>query len=254
MLLVIDIGNSSILFGIYNGKELLHNWKTVTDVNRTPEEYKVDIIDRLHKINIPESRIDGVGVSCVIPSLESVFKDVCKECFNVQPLFVNEDIDIGIKILCDKPKEVGADRIANAVAAFELYKKSVIVVDFGTAVTFDVVTEKGEYAGGVIAAGIKISTEALATKTARLPEIKVVKPENVVGKNTVESMRAGIFYGFIGQVKEIISRIKDEIKVNPMVIGTGGYIGLMEKETGLFDKIHPTLILEGLRIIWQRNQ
>jgi len=254
MVLCIDIGNSTILFGVYSGKKLLRNWKMDTDAGGTAERYAKDIQRRFRQLDIPPSGMDGIVVSCVVPCLEPVIKDAVKQCFGQRALFVSAGLDTPLKITVDKPSCLGADRIATAVAAFEKYGTDAIVVDFGTAVTFDVVSARGEYRGGVIAAGIGILSDALAEKTAKLPRIKLSKPEVIVGKNTVESMKSGIFYGFMGQVKEIISRIKREVGEDAVVIGTGGYAELMDKETGLFDGVEPFLILEGLRIIWERNR
>lgn len=254
MLFVIDIGNTNILLGIYDGEKPVSDLRIVTDTNKTAEGFKKDIKEALDSAKIDTSWIKGVVISSVVPSLNTVFEKLCNRWLNKKPLFVNSKVKTGMGINCENPEEVGADRIAVSVAARELYGKPVIVVDFGTAVTFDVVDENGDYAGGVIAPGIELSSKALSEKTALLPQVDVVKPDFVVGKNTVNSMQSGIVYGFLGQAREIVTRIKNEIKGSPKVIATGGYAGMIAGELPLIDREHPNLILEGLRLIWERNQ
>ncbi len=254
MLFVIDIGNTNILLGIYDGEKPVSDLRIVTDTNKTAEGFKKDIKEALDSAKIDTSWIKGVVISSVVPSLNTVFEKLCNRWLNKKPLFVNSKVKTGMGINCENPEEVGADRIAVSVAARELYGKPVIVVDFGTAVTFDVVDENGDYAGGVIAPGIELSSKALSEKTALLPRVDVVKPDFVVGKNTVNSMQSGIVYGFLGQAREIVTRIKNEIKGSPKVIATGGYAGMIAGELPLIDREHPNLILEGLRLIWERNQ
>lgn len=254
MLFALDIGNTNILLGIYDGKKLINDFRIPSDISKTAEGFKRDIEEALNSAKVNTARIRGVVVSSVVPSLNPVFEKLCSQWVNKKPLFVSSGVKTGMGIACENPEEVGADRIAVSVAAREFYGKPVIVVDFGTAVTFDVVDEKGDYPGGVIAPGIEISSKALSEKTALLPSVDVKKPDIVVGKNTVGSMQSGIFYGFLGQVKEIVTRIKNEIKGSPKVVATGGYAGMIAKELPLIDKVHPNLILEGLRIIWEKNQ
>jgi len=253
MLLVVDIGNTSICFGVYTGKKLIGSWRISTITGKTSDEYGTEIMSFLDSGKIDRGKISGVAISCVVPSLLSVFEEVSETYFLVKPLVVNRASESGMTILYDNPKEVGTDRISTSIAAFELYGGPVIVVDFGTATTFDVINEKGEYMGGVIAPGVGISSQALFERAAQLPHVELSKPESIIGKNTRKSMQAGIVYGAIGQVKEVLSRIRREIGGNPKIVATGGYAGLIAPEVGMIDTINRDLVLEGLRIIWERN-
>ncbi len=253
MLLVIDVGNTSISFGIYSDKKLMERWEVSTSVEKSPEEYGAEILDSFRSGKIDKKNISGIAISCVVPSLLPVFEGISRRYFHLKPLVVGRDGEMGMPILYDNPGEVGADRLSTSIAAFELYKGPLIVVDFGTATTFDVISEKGEYVGGVIAPGVGISSRALSEKAAQLPNVELVKPENVIGKNTRNSMQAGIVYGTIGQVKEILSRIKTEMGGNPKIVATGGYATLIAPEVKIIDTVNQELVLEGLRIIWERN-
>ena len=253
MLLVIDIGNTSISFGVYTGKKLIGSWRISTSARKTPDEYGVEILDFFELERIDRRKISGIAISCVVPSLLPVFEEISDRYFHIKPLVVGRECKLGIPILYDDPKEVGADRLSTSIAALELYKGPVIVVDFGTATTFDVIGEKGEYVGGVIAPGIGISSQALFEKGAQLPQVELAKPESVIGRNTRKSMQAGIVYGTIGQIREILTRIKEEIGGNPKIVATGGYASLIAPEVEMIDTVNQDLVLEGLRIIWERN-
>ena len=253
MLLAIDIGNTTIFFGVYDGEacladELKCHFRMATDKEKTANEYGEDFFNLLGE----KVKISATIISCVVPSLAPVFNQMIKNYFGVEARFV-EGTKVQFPILYDNPREVGADRIVNAVAAYHLYGGPAIVVDFGTATTFDVISEKGEYLGGAIAPGIGICVEALWTKTALLPKVEVVKPKTVIGKNTVESMQAGIFYGFVGQVDEIITKIKEELHIEPKVIATGGLAELISSGSRYIQLVNPFLTLEGLRIIYQEG-
>jgi len=253
MLLVIDIGNTSISFGVYTGKKLIGSWRMSTSARKTSDEYGVEILDFFDLEKIDRRKISGIAISCVVPSLLPVFQEISDRYFHIKPLVVGRECEPGIPIMYDNPKEVGADRLSASIAAFELYKGPVIVVDFGTATTFDIVSEKGEYVGGVIAPGIGISSQALFEKAAQLPQVELAKPESIIGRNTRKSMQAGIIYGSIGQVREILSRIKKEIGGNPKIVATGGYASLIAQEIEMIDTVNDDLVLEGLRIIWERS-
>ena len=253
MLLVIDIGNTSISFGVYTGKKLIESWRISTSAGKTPDEYGAEILNFFDFGKIDRKKISGIAISCVVPSLLSVFEEISQRYFHIKPLVVGREGELGMPILYENPKEVGADRLSTSIAAFELYKGPLIVVDFGTATTFDIISEKGEYIGGVIAPGIGISSQALSEKAAQLPHVDVAKPESIIGKNTRKSMQAGIVYGSIGQVREILSRIKREMGGNPKIVATGGYSSLIAPEVEMIDTVNQELVLEGLRILWERN-
>jgi type III pantothenate kinase len=232
--------------------ELKAHFRIATDKEKTADEYG-QIISSLIKTKITSpGKISDAIICCVVPPLASIFNHMVQDYFHTTPLFV-EGTNTKFKILYDNPKEVGADRIVNAIAAFRIYKGAVIVVDFGTATTFDVISEKGEYLGGAIAPGIDISIEALWTKTALLPKVEIIKPKTVIGKNTIESMQAGIFYGFVGQVDEILMKIQKELKTKPKIVATGGLAELISSESHYIQVVNPLLTLEGLKIIYEEK-
>lgn len=254
MFLAIDLGNTNIVIGVFQGERLKANWCVSTEKGKTVDEYGVLLKNLLYSKGINDREIKKIAISCVVPSLIISFKKIAEKYFAVKPLIVNSEIKVGISIKCAHPEEIGADRLVNAVAAYNIYKKAVVVVDFGTATTFDVISEEGEYLGGVIAPGIKISAEALFEKAAKLFPVGLVKPKKVVGKNTVNSVQSGIIYGVIGQVEGIIARIREELNKDFMVVATGGLAELIARETKVIDKIDPFLTLKGLRIIYKQNE
>jgi type III pantothenate kinase len=254
MLLALDIGNTKILLGIFNGRKLICSNKISSDIRGTSGQYSSEISRIIRQAKVNPRQIKGVIISSVVPALNPVFKNVFLHWLKLKPLFISARLKTIVNIKCSNPLEVGADRIAVAAGAWRNYnRKALIVVDFGTAVTFDVVNKKGDYLGGVIAPGIEISSIALSEKTALLPLIKIKKPLRVVGRTTVGCIEAGVYYGFIGMVKEIIERIKRETGFKPVIIATGGYAGFIAKELSLIDRVHPALILEGMRLIWEEN-
>lgn len=254
MLLVIDAGNSNIVLGIYDKEVLQKNWRISTDRSKSADEYGILFNNLLVSAGISTADITDIIISSVVPTLNGVLDRLSRTYFGIRPLLVGPGMRTGMSIHYDNPKEVGADRIVNAVAGFEKYRTSLIIVDFGTATTFDLVNGKGDYCGGAIAPGLMISMEALFQKASKLPWVEIVKPPGVIAKNTVNSMQAGIYYGYVGLVDEIIGRMKRESKENPKVIATGGLACLMAMESKTIEAVEEYLTLEGLRILHMRNR
>lgn len=258
MILVIDVGNTNIVLGVYEDKELIASWRLSTDSKRTSDEYGVQVIQLFLQNKLDPSDVEGVIVSSVVPNIMYSLEHMIKKYFEVDPIIVGPGVKTGINIKYDNPKEVGADRIVNAVAAHEIYKKSIIIIDFGTATTFCALTSKGDYLGGTICPGIKISSEALFERAAKLPRIELIKPAGVICKNTVSSMQAGIVYGYIGQVDYIVDKMRKELmefgEQEPIIIATGGLAKLISEESRFINKIDPILTLKGLRLIYEKNK
>ena len=254
MLLAIDIGNTNIVLGLLRGEELVHHWRVGTRRDGTADEYGVLLKNLLEVAGTPASAVAGVIIASVVPPLQPVFEEMIRIYCQVTPLVVGPGIKTGMPILYDNPREVGADRIVNAVAAYETYGGPAIVVDFGTATTFDAVSARGEYLGGVIAPGIGISAEILHERAAKLPRVDIARPKTVIGKNTVGSMQAGLFYGYMGLVDGIVRRMITEMGREPTVIGTGGLAHLILAESETVKQIDPLLSLRGLQILYDRNR
>ncbi|HHV46016.1 MAG TPA: type III pantothenate kinase [Tissierellia bacterium] len=257
MLLAIDVGNTNIVLGIFKGKRLLYDWRIATDKNKTSDEYGL-LFEQIFRYNSMSSDdVDDVIISSVVPTLMHTLSAMSVKYFNKEPFVVGPGIRTGMNIKYENPRELGADRIVNAVAAYEKYGGPLIIVDFGTAITFCAISKEGDYLGGVIAPGIKISSEALFLQTAKLPKVELVKPKNVIGKNTVNSIQSGLVNGYIGLVDYIIEKMIEEMKDEgevKNVIGTGGFATFIGSESKYINKIDKMLTLEGLRIIYERNK
>lgn len=255
MILVLDAGNSTIVLGIYEQNQLMYHWRMETERRKTEDEYAMQVKSFFTHVNITFEDITGIIISSVVPTLMYALEEMCRKYFQVKPLIVGPGIKTGLNIKYENPREVGADRIVNAVAAIDQYGgQPIIIVDFGTAITYCYINDKGDYMGGAIAPGISISTEALYTRASKLPRIEIGRPSNIIGKNTISAMQSGIFYGFIGQVEGIVSRIKEQCEKEPLVVATGGLATLLANETKMIDVVDTFLTLKGLHVIYKRNQ
>lgn len=254
MILVFDVGNTNMVIGVLERDKLLTHWRIRTDKLRTADEYGMILKSLFQERGLERSKITAVIISSVVPNLMMELGGMSKQYFHCQPLVIGPGVKNGLAIKYENPREVGADRVVNAVAGFHKYGGPLIIVDFGTATTFCVISAQGEYLGGAIAPGINISTEALVARASKLPRIELIKPKSLIGKNTVASMQAGIIYGFVGQVEGIINRMKNELNVNPVVVATGGLASLIAEETEAIDIIDEFLTLDGLRIIYEMNR
>jgi type III pantothenate kinase len=253
MLLVIDVGNTNTVLGLYEGDKILHDWRIRTVIDHTADEYGALIINLLRNSLVGPHTVKDIIISCVVPPMLNILEPLCQRYFGIRPLIVGPGVKTGMPIFYDNPKEVGADRIVNAVAAYEKYRRDLIVVDFGTATTFDYISPKGEYMGGCIAPGIMISSEALFERASKLPRVELSKPRSIITKDTVSGMQAGIMFGYAGLVDGIVERMKAESASEPLVIATGGLANRIARETKQIDVVDEMLTLEGLRIIFMRN-
>jgi type III pantothenate kinase len=253
MLLVIDVGNTDTVLGVYEGQVLRAHWRLSTNRRQTADEYGILIRNLFTLDGIQPSQIDAVMVASVVPPLNSVLEEMAAKYFHLKAVFLGPGTRTGMAIHYDNPQEVGADRIADAVAAFEKYGGPCVVVDFGTAITFDAISEKGEYLGGVIAPGIRISSEALFQQAARLPRVEIREPNRVIGTNTVGSMQSGLFYGAVGLVDGILDRLCAVLGEKTKVVATGGQAALVAAASKYKPPVDPSLTLDGMRIIYERN-
>lgn len=254
MLLAVDIGNTSISLGVFDGDELKSPLRIATVLHRTPDEYASLLLHLLDINGISPESIDKIAMCSVVPPLTDSFQALCRRYFKVEPLVVGSGVKTGVKIRMDNPAEVGADRIVNAAAAYNLHRSACIVVDMGTATTFDTVSASGEYIGGAIAPGLHTAAEALSSRTAMLPRIDLRRPEKAIGTSTVKAMRSGLFFGYVGLVEAVVGRIRAELPGPARVIATGGDASLLAEATDIFDDLNPDLTLYGLRLIYYMNR
>ncbi|MBR2614197.1 MAG: type III pantothenate kinase [Clostridia bacterium] len=255
MLLAIDLGNTNIKYGVFDGNKLLASFRVSSRISRTADEYGSVLVGLLHDRGIEKGDIDGIVFSSVIPALNYTICHMCEYFFNISPLIIGPGVKTGLNIKAENPREVGADIIVNSVSAFSKHGGPLVVIDFGTATTFDVINEKCELLGVVIAPGIKTALEGLASKTAQLPMVELDAPKTVIGKNTKHCMQAGIIFGFAGLVENIVNKIKQEMGVDSIkVVATGGMGEIIAKEVSCIDKVDRTLTLDGLRYIYELNK
>ena len=258
MILLVDVGNTNIVIGIYEDNKYIASWRLSTDTKKTSDEYSIQLMQLFTQNGLDPKQVKGIIISSVVPNIMHSLENMVRKSFDIEPIVVGPGIKTGINIKYDNPKEVGADRIVNAVAANELYNKDLIIIDFGTATTYCELTKEGNYLGGCISPGIKISSDALFERAAKLPRIELEVPKNIICKNTITSMQAGILYGYIGQVEYIVKKTKEEMKSlglgEPFVIATGGLANTIARQTDVIDEVKGDLTLEGLRIIYEKNR
>ncbi|WP_462406038.1 type III pantothenate kinase [Gracilibacillus sp. Marseille-QA3620] len=254
MLLVLEVGNSNILIGVYEDDYLRYHWRIETNQRKTEDEYGLIFSQLFSHSGVSAEQIEGIIMSSVVPPIMPALIKMCSKYFHLEPLVVGPGIKTGLHIKYENPREVGSDRIVNAVAAIEEYGAPIIIVDFGTATTYCYVNKHQQYMGGAIAPGIEISMEALFERASKLPRVEILRPEGIIGKTTVSAMQAGILYGVIGQVEGIVNRIKKQSKQQPKVIATGVWADLIAGETTVIDEVAPFLTLKGLQIIYKKNR
>ena len=253
MLFCIDLGNTNITLGLYEGDDLRGHWRVSTDHHRMPDEYGILMVSVLGHAGFGPADVTGICMCSVVPPLTGVLDESCRAYFGRAPLIIDANVKTDVTIRYDNPLEVGADRVVDAAAVFKLYGAPACIVDFGTATTFDAISREGDYLGGAIAPGIGIAAEALFSRTSKLPRIDLVRPPGAIGRNTVHSMQAGLLFGYVGLVEGMVARFRRELGDDMRVIGTGGLVEIIARETDVIQEIDPWLTLRGLRILWDLN-
>jgi type III pantothenate kinase len=254
MLLTIDLGNTNLTIGLYDGETLAHHWRLATDQTRMPDEYGLQLLGLLTNAGRSLNDLTGVCLSSVVPPLTGRVTEACHGYLRQEALVVDTGIKTGIRIRYEDPKAVGADRVCDAVAVMHFYGGPACIIDFGTATTFNALTREGDYLGGSITAGINLAAEALYTHAAKLPRIDLQRPPNVIGRNTLHAMQSGLVFGYVSMVEGMVARFREELGPEMKVIATGGLAGLIAKETPVIQIHAPWLTLDGLRLIWELNQ
>lgn len=255
MLLTIDIGNTNITFGVYQDTSLAHHWRIKTDHGRLSDEYGIMILGLMRHEGLSYQDIDGIVMASVVPPLTQVITQMTERFIKQTPLLVEAGVKTGVQIRYDSPRDVGADRIVDAVAAYQLYGGPACVVDFGTATTFNAISKEGDYMGGAIAAGIGIASDALFSRTSKLPKVDLtVCPDKVIGTNTVHAIQSGLIMGYVSLVEGMVARFRAELGDDMKVIGTGGFAETIARHTEVIEEVNPWLTLEGLRLVWEMNQ
>jgi type III pantothenate kinase len=254
MLLTIDVGNTNLTLGLYEADKLAHHWRLATDQDRMPDEYGLQFLGVLSHVSHPVNALTGICLASVVPQLTQRIVLACREYLHLDPLLVDAGIKTGIRILYEDPRAVGADRVADAVAAIRLYGGPACIIDFGTATTFNAVTRDGDYLGGAITAGINLAADALFTHAAKLQRIDLQRPPSVIGRNTVHAMQSGLLFGYVSMAEGMVTRFRAELGDDMKVIATGGLAELIARETKVIDVLAPWLTLDGLRILWDLNR
>jgi len=254
MLLVIDIGNTEITLGIFENEELFLTWHIATNIHHMADEYATLILNLLRHHSLASSAVRDVAMCSVVPPLTTTYKKLIQQYFNISPLVVEAGVKTGVRIRMDNPREVGADRIANAAAAHHLYDGPLIITDLGTATSFDIVSKEGDYLGGAISPGMNTAAESLTTQAAMLPKVELVHPEHAIGTNTITAMQSGIVFGYVALIEGMVARIQKELKEKAKVVATGGWAKLIAAETPVIDVVNQNLTLTGLRLIYLMNK
>jgi type III pantothenate kinase len=254
MLLAIDVGNTNITLGLYDGDTLGPRWRLATDHNRMPDEYGITLINLFQHAGVTAKDVHAIAMASVVPPLTGTFEQACEKYLGQKPLVVDAGVKTGVRVRYDDPKQVGADRVVDAAAVHKLYGGPACSVDFGTATTFDAISEEGDYVGGAIAPGISIAADALFQRTAKLPMVDLHRPPSAIGRNTVHSIQSGLLFGYVGLVEGMVARFRAELGPKMKVIGTGGLAEIIAQETKVIDILAPWLTLDGLKIVWELNQ